>query len=203
VLEASCPFGGNGGESSQCPVDLSIGRAFCRRNSEPNSTGLVVTKTSRALPALWLCWFVKRPAAPRSGAFYCAVLLEMDLIKTLLTPDFHRAVINNRASRFAATMILNWARILILTNYPWKEQATLVRFIKAENADDQIGEILSEGSLLSLAKKVRSMKAIERRGLRMSLPDRHVRPHTFQDETLLALIENIPDPRFYSGSPPS
>jgi len=81
-------------------------------------------------------------------------------------------------------------------DYPWKEQATLVRFIKTESADDQAGEILSEGSLLSLAKKVRSMKAIERRGLRMSLPDRHVRPHTFQDGSLLALIENIPEAGF-------
>lgn len=81
-------------------------------------------------------------------------------------------------------------------NYPWNEHATLVRFRKGDNTDDQASEILSEGSLLSLAKKVRSMKAIERRGLRMSLPDRHVRPHTFQDESLLALIENIPEKGF-------
>lgn len=76
--------------------------------------------------------------------------------------------------------------------FPWNEQATLIRLVKADSSDDQEAEILFEGSLLTLTKKVRAMPAIERRGLRMSLPDSQVRPHTFQDETLTALIENIP-----------
>jgi hypothetical protein len=45
---------------------------------------------------------------------------------------------------------------------------------------------------LRIDGKVRAMPAVERRGLRMSLPDRHVRPHTFQDDALSALVENIP-----------
>ncbi len=76
--------------------------------------------------------------------------------------------------------------------FPWKEQATLVRIVGTDRPDNQAGEILFEGPLLELARKVRAMPAIQRRGLRMSLPDRHVRPHTFQDESLAALIEQIP-----------
>ena len=76
--------------------------------------------------------------------------------------------------------------------FPWKEQATLVRILGLDTSDDQASEILFEGPLLVVAKKVRAMSAGERRGLRLSLPDRHVRPHTFKDETLTALVENIP-----------
>ena len=75
---------------------------------------------------------------------------------------------------------------------PWKEQATLVRLPTAEQADDQSSTILFEGSLLALAVRVRNMKASERRGLRLSLPDRHVRPHSFQGEALADLIDRIP-----------
>lgn len=75
---------------------------------------------------------------------------------------------------------------------PWKENATLVRMASAAQPDDQSCEILFEGPLLALAKRLRAMKPLERRGLRVSLPDRHVRPHTFQEDGLAALIENIP-----------
>lgn len=66
----------------------------------------------------------------------------------------------------------------------------------AGQTDDQSTELLFEGSLLALAKKVQAMKRPERRGLRLSLPDRHVRPHTFQDEALSALVDSIPTGRF-------
>ncbi|SFN72310.1 hypothetical protein SAMN05428984_0392 [Sphingomonas sp. OK281] len=75
---------------------------------------------------------------------------------------------------------------------PWKEQATLVRMPTADQADDQSSTILFEGSLFALAVRLRDMKASERRGLRLSLPDRHVRPHSFQGETLADLIDRIP-----------
>jgi hypothetical protein len=77
-------------------------------------------------------------------------------------------------------------------NFPRKESATLVRTAAAGQADDQSCEILFEGPLLDLAKKVQAMKPLDRRGLRLSLPDRHVRPHTFQDDALSALVESIP-----------
>jgi hypothetical protein len=77
-------------------------------------------------------------------------------------------------------------------NFPWKENATLVRTVAADQPDDQSSEILFEGPLLELAKKVQAMKPLDRRGLRLSLPDRNVRPRTFQDEALLALVESIP-----------
>ena len=77
-------------------------------------------------------------------------------------------------------------------DFPWQENATLVRMAAAGQTDDQSTELLFEGSLLALAKKVQAMKQPDRRGLRLSLPDRHVRPHTFQDEALSALVDSIP-----------
>jgi hypothetical protein len=77
-------------------------------------------------------------------------------------------------------------------NLPWNEEATLVRLLKFDFADDQSSEILFEGPLIVVARKVREMKVVDRRGLRLSLPNRQVRPHTFQDDALSALVENIP-----------
>ena len=79
-----------------------------------------------------------------------------------------------------------------MIDLPWSEEATLVRLFKSEFADDQSSEILFEGPLLMVAGKVRDMKIVDRRGLRLSSPNRQVRPHTFQDEALSALVENIP-----------
>jgi hypothetical protein len=79
-----------------------------------------------------------------------------------------------------------------LIDFPWKEQATLVRFLSVDKPHDQASEILFEGPLLAVAQRVRAMPARERRGLRLSLPDRHARPHSFQDDALTALIENLP-----------
>jgi hypothetical protein len=60
------------------------------------------------------------------------------------------------------------------------------------NGDDQASEVLFEGSLRDMVAKVRGMKALDRRGLRISLPDRRVRPYSFKDEDLTALIERLP-----------
>jgi hypothetical protein len=79
-----------------------------------------------------------------------------------------------------------------MMDFPWKERATLVRMAAA----GQSAEILFEGSLLALAEKVRAMKQPDHRGLRLSLPDRQARPHTFQDDALAALIDSIPTVRF-------
>ena len=77
-------------------------------------------------------------------------------------------------------------------DFPWNEEATLVRLMKVEFADDQSTEILFEGPLITVARRVLAMKPGERKGLRLSLPNRPVRPHTFQDDALAALIEHIP-----------
>lgn len=76
-------------------------------------------------------------------------------------------------------------------DFPWTERATLVRVAAAGRPDDQSSVILFEGSLLAMALKVRAMKARDRQGLRLSLPDRQVRPHTFQDATLSMLVDSI------------
>jgi hypothetical protein len=77
-------------------------------------------------------------------------------------------------------------------DFPWKEQATLVRMAGLEQVDDQSCEILFEGSLLAMATRVRDMKPAQRKRLRLSIPDRQVRPHTFQGDALTALIDCIP-----------
>ena len=74
---------------------------------------------------------------------------------------------------------------------PWAEAATLVRMPAAQN-NDEASELLFEGSLLLMAQKVRAMRPIDRRHLKISLPDRTVRPHTFKDGSLAALIDDIP-----------
>jgi hypothetical protein len=75
--------------------------------------------------------------------------------------------------------------------YSWTEAATLVRMPSAQN-DDEASELLFEGTLFAMAHKVRAMKPIERRHLKVSFPNRLVRPHTFKDDSLTALIDDIP-----------
>jgi hypothetical protein len=75
---------------------------------------------------------------------------------------------------------------------PWNEHATLVRVPFDANGDDQASEVLLEGLLRDVAAKVRDMKALERRGLRISLPDRRVRPYSFKGADLDALIKQFP-----------
>jgi hypothetical protein len=60
------------------------------------------------------------------------------------------------------------------------------------NGDDQSSEVISEGPLRDMVSKVRDMKALERRGLRISLPDRRIRPYAFKDADLDALIKQLP-----------
>jgi hypothetical protein len=43
------------------------------------------------------------------------------------------------------------------------------------------------------------MAPLDRRGLRLSLPARPVRPHTFQDDVLAALVGSIPRVGLYSS----
>lgn len=76
-------------------------------------------------------------------------------------------------------------------DFPWKESATLIR-MPADEKDEQTNEILFEGPLLVLAKRVKAMKPLERKRLKISLPDRQTRPHTFKDDSLTALIDGIP-----------
>jgi hypothetical protein len=65
-------------------------------------------------------------------------------------------------------------------DFPWAEAATLVRMPAARN-NDEASELLFEGTLLVMAHN-----------LKISLPNRLVRPHTFKDDSLTALIDDIP-----------
>jgi hypothetical protein len=69
-------------------------------------------------------------------------------------------------------------------SFSWKENATLVRTAAAGQMDDQSSTALFEGLLSALALKVRTMKPIQRCGMRLPLPNRQVRPHTFRDGAL-------------------
>lgn len=79
-------------------------------------------------------------------------------------------------------------------DFPWTEAATLVR-MPAGQKDDEANELLFEGTMLLMAQRARAMKPTERRHLKISLPDRLVRPHTFRDGSLTALIDDIPSRR--------
>jgi hypothetical protein len=69
--------------------------------------------------------------------------------------------------------------------FPWTEQATLVRLTAASETDDQNSEVLFEGPLLALARRVRQMKPQDLQRLRLSLPDRTIRPYTFQGDVYI------------------
>lgn len=76
---------------------------------------------------------------------------------------------------------------------PWNEQATLIRMAgKSHTGLDEEAEVLFEGPLLDMVKRVKAMIRSERRRLRISMPDRRVRPHTFQDAGIDALIDKLP-----------
>jgi hypothetical protein len=77
-------------------------------------------------------------------------------------------------------------------NIPWKEHATLVRLAGGPNADDSTSEILFEGSLLSLVQKVTAIGPTGRLQLRVSLPDRRVRPFAFQGDALTERVGKLP-----------
>lgn len=76
---------------------------------------------------------------------------------------------------------------------PWNEQATIVRMAGKSHAGvDEDVEVLFEGPLRDMVKRAKAMTRSERRRLRISLPDRRVRPHSFQDDAIEALIDALP-----------
>jgi hypothetical protein len=75
---------------------------------------------------------------------------------------------------------------------PWQDQATLIRMTSEVGLDGQVSEILFEGPLLAMVRKVQEINPAGRKRLRIYLPDRHVRPFSFQDEMLLYLLDRAP-----------
>ncbi len=73
-------------------------------------------------------------------------------------------------------------------NIPWNELATLVRITDRSNGAEADRQILFEGPLYRVIAKVAGTPKEGRRGFSVSLPDRRVRPHTFDGHALLALI---------------
>jgi hypothetical protein len=71
---------------------------------------------------------------------------------------------------------------------PWQEQATLIRFAGRTSGAEADREIVLEAPLYRVVAKVAAMKETERRGLSISLPDRQVRPFTFDEYSIAALI---------------
>jgi hypothetical protein len=60
-----------------------------------------------------------------------------------------------QAANISVRMIVNEAGDQHLMDYPWKEQATLVRVFEGDKSDGQTNKILFEGPLLALAEKMR------------------------------------------------
>lgn len=71
---------------------------------------------------------------------------------------------------------------------PWNELATLIRITDRTNGAEAAREILFEGPLFRVVAKVAGTPKEARRGFSVSLPDRRVRPHTFDGHALSALV---------------
>jgi hypothetical protein len=85
---------------------------------------------------------------------------------------------------------------------PWQDQATLIRFAGRTSVAEADREIVFEAPLYRVVAKVAGMPEIERRGLSISLPDRQVRPFTFDEYSLAALIADPLRPRGPASSRP-
>jgi len=76
---------------------------------------------------------------------------------------------------------------------PWKENATLVRMAgTSTTGDEEDVQILFEGPLSAMVARVRGMSPLERKRLRISLPDRNARPNSFQNEAITMLMDKLP-----------
>ena len=78
---------------------------------------------------------------------------------------------------------------------PWNELATLIRIKDRISGAETEREILHEGPLYSVIAKVAATPKEARRGFSVSLPDRRVRPHTFDEYGLESLIADPSRPR--------
>ncbi|MCK8455294.1 hypothetical protein [Sphingomonas faeni] len=74
---------------------------------------------------------------------------------------------------------------------PWSELATLIRVTDRTSEIGASREILQEGPLHRVVETVAAMPRDARRGLSVSLPDRRVRPHTFDRHEIDALIMDL------------
>jgi len=74
---------------------------------------------------------------------------------------------------------------------PWNELATLIRIKDRTGNTEADREILFEGPLYRVIEKVAGTPIEARRGYSVSLPDRRVRPHTFDGHALVALIADL------------
>ena len=80
---------------------------------------------------------------------------------------------------------------------PWNELATLIRITDRSSGLEADRQILFEGTQYRVVAKVAGTPKEDRRGFSVSLPDRRVRPHTFDGHALLALIGDPTRP--YTG----
>ena len=78
---------------------------------------------------------------------------------------------------------------------PWNELATLIRIKDRTSEAEADREVLFEGPLYSVVAKVAATPSEARRGFSVSLPDRRIRPHTFDTHGLSALIADPKRPR--------
>lgn len=78
---------------------------------------------------------------------------------------------------------------------PWNESATLTRSISRTETGEPTREILFEGPLHQVVNKIAGMSSDARKGFSISLPDRQVRPHTYDSHALRALIDDPLRPR--------
>lgn len=78
---------------------------------------------------------------------------------------------------------------------PWNESATVTRSVSRSGNEEATREILFEGPLHQVVDKIAGMSFEARKGFSISLPDRQVRPHTYDNHALKALIDDPLRPR--------
>ena len=78
---------------------------------------------------------------------------------------------------------------------PWNENATVTRSVDRIGNEEATREILFEGPLHQVINKIAGMSSEARKSFSISLPDRQVRPHTYDTHALKALIDDPLRPR--------
>lgn len=70
---------------------------------------------------------------------------------------------------------------------PWNERAAAVG--RSAVGGDESATLLFEGTLLEVAASLSKWRKKDLHGVRISLPDRHVAPRSFQGEALIEVVE--------------
>ncbi|RYF08774.1 MAG: hypothetical protein EOO77_24925 [Oxalobacteraceae bacterium] len=78
-----------------------------------------------------------------------------------------------------------------MNDIPWREAAVLIREGRDPDTNEATREIVQEGSLRDVIFDVRQTTSDQRTRLKITLPDRRVRPYQYAGEEITALIHAL------------